>query len=424
MHTYSKGSIIWFLAGLFFLYEFFIRAFMGSVAAPLQSALSLSPVEFSMIASAFYFAYSPMQIPVGLLMDRFGSRVLLSSGALLCAIGTIIFSYTHHFESAWFARFIMGMGSAVGFVSLLTVAVNWFPQRFFGFFAGMTQILGMLGPILSGTPLALWMAATHNDWRSILFDVAMIGIVLTVLLALIVRDRPANKEASYMKQRSQYTLWQRLKLLIKIKAVYKIALYAFFIYGSIPLLGESWGTPYLQSRGFSLTEATSMIAFLWLGMGIGSPIIGFISDILARRKLMLYCCGFLGLIATALFILLKTHNLAPYMFLLFLIGCSAGGQTLSFAILAESVPDAMKATAMGFNNMAVTLGCIFSQSVAGLILNHFWNHTSNESLLLLPLVGYQSALAFAVALFVAAIIICFFLKETHAKSFAEPRIDL
>src|SRR4051812_15982795 len=99
MTNYSKGSIIWLLAGLFFLYEFFIRAFMGSVASPLQTALMLSPAQFSMIASAYYFAYSPMQIPVGLLMDRFGARALLSVGALLCAIGTLIFSYTHHFES-------------------------------------------------------------------------------------------------------------------------------------------------------------------------------------------------------------------------------------------------------------------------------------------------------------------------------------
>jgi MFS family permease len=418
MHTYSKGAIIWFLAGLFFLYEFFIRAFMGSVAEPLQASLLLSPAQFSMIASAYYFAYSPMQIPVGLLMDRFGSRVLLSCGAFLCAIGTIIFSFTHHFETAWLARFLMGVGSSVGFVSLLTVAINWFPQRFFGFFAGMTQILGMLGPILSGAPLAFWLAATHNDWRSILFDVALIGLVLTVLLALIVRNRPAQREAMFIKQQAQLSLWQRLKLLIKIKAVRKIALYAFFIYGPIPLLGETWGTPYLQSRGFSLTEATSMIAFLWLGLGFGSPLVGFISDIITRRKLMLCLCGFLGVAVTLLFIFLNSHALIPYMLLLFLIGVAAGGQTLSFAILAESVPDAMKATAMGFNNMAVMLGGIFSQSIAGLILNHFWSG-GNESLLMLPLRGYQWCLTLVLGFFVLAVLMSLFLKETYAKSFIE-----
>jgi MFS family permease len=418
MNTYSKGAFIWLLAGLFFLYEFFIRAFMGSVAAPLQTALMLSPVQFSMIASAYYFAYSPMQIPVGLLMDRFGSRVLLSCGALFCAVGTLIFSHTHTFEHAWLARFLMGMGSSVGFISLLTLAVNWFPQRFFGFFAGMTQILGMLGPILSGAPLALWLVATNNDWRHILFDVALIGLCLTVLLALIVRNRPGEAEAAFVKKRSTLTLWQRLKLLMQIKAVRKIALYAFFIYGPIPLLGETWGTPYLQSRGFSLTEATSIIAFLWLGLGFGSPIVGLISDVLARRKLMLSLCGLLGLVITVLFILLNSHSVLPYMLLLFFIGVAAGGQTLSFAILAESVPDNMKATAMGFNNMAVMLGGIFSQTIAGLILNHFWQG-HDTSVIMLPLAGYQWCLSLVLGFFALSFIMSLLLQETHAKSYVQ-----
>jgi MFS family permease len=413
MNHYSKGSIIWLLAGLFFLYEFFIRAFMGSIAEPLQSALLLSPAQFSLIASAYYFAYSPMQIPVGLLMDRYGTRVLLSCGALFCALGILLFSQTHHFASAWLARFLMGIGSSVGFVSLLTVAVNWFPQRFFGFFAGMTQILGMLGPILSGAPLAFWLAATHNDWRAILFDVGLLGLILTVLLALIVRNRPDDKNITAANP-TLLSLGQRLKLLLKIKAVYKIALYAFFIYGPIPLLGETWGTPYLQSRGFSLTAATSMIAFLWLGLGFGSPLVGFISDIGARRKLVLSLCSLLGVVAILFFIFLKSHYLFPYMLLLFLVGVAAGGQTLSFAILAESVPAHMKATAMGFNNMAVMLGGIFSQSIAGLILNHFWQG-HHELVTMLPLFGYQCCLFLVVAFFASACFMSLFLQETYAR---------
>lgn len=418
MNLYLKGSIIWLLAGLFFLYEFFIRAFMGSVAEPLQASLMLSPAQFSMIASAYYFAYSPMQIPVGLLMDRFGARVLLSCGGLLCALGALLFSHAHSFEAAWLSRFLMGMGSSVGFISLLTVAINWLPKRFFGSFAGMAEVLGMIGPILSGAPLAFWLISTNNNWREILFDVAIIGIVLTIFLALIVRNRPAHAEAAFIKKRDSLSLWQRLKLLVKIKEVRIIALYAFFIYGGIPLLGETWGTPYLQSRGFSLTEATSMIAFLWLGMGFGSPVVGLVSDVLRRRKLVLALCALLGLGVTVLFTLLSSHSLIPYMVLLFFIGVAAGGQTLSFAILAESVPVAMQGTAMGFNNMAVMLGGLLSQSIAGLILNHFWKG-SGESVIMLPLRGYQWCFGLVLVFFVGALLMCVFLRETHAQPSVE-----
>lgn len=412
--TYGLGLIIWFLAGCFFLYEFFIRAFMGSVADPLQAALSLSPQAFGLIASAYYFAYSPMQIPVGILMDRFGARILLTCGALFCAIGTLFFSQAHTFHEAWGTRFLMGLGSSVGFLSLLTVSLNWFPRRFFGFFAGMAEILGMIGPILSGAPLAYWLLATHNDWRLILEYVGVIGIILTVLLAFIVRNKPQNVIQT-IEAKSNLTLMQKLKMLVKIKGARRVALYALFIYAAIPLIGESWGGPYLQARGFSLTEATTMIASLWLGMGLGSPIVGLISDILRRRKIVLACCALLGAVVTLIFATLNTQSVSIITALLFLIGVAAGGQTLSFASMAECVPDNVKGTAMGFNNFAVMLGGMFSQMLGGAILNHFWSG-GVENITALPIQGYQIALFMGGVFFIIAFGVCFLLKETFAQN--------
>ncbi len=412
-NTYLLGSFIWFLAGLFFLYEFFIRAFMGSVADPLQASLNLTPAAFGLIASAYYMAYSPMQIPVGILMDRFGARVLLSCGALLCAVGTLLFAQAHSFHEAWGARFLMGLGSSVGFISLLTVSLNWFPRRFFGFFAGMAEILGMIGPILSGAPLAYCLIATNNNWRMILEYVGVIGIFLTLLLVFIVRNQPKNVIHTVETQ-SKLSLMQKLKLLAKIKSARRVALYAFFIYAAIPLIGESWGTPYLQARGFSLTEATGIIASLWLGMGLGSPAVGLISDILRRRTLILGLCGALGIITSFLFATTHTHSVVYLTALLFLIGVAAGGQTLSFAAMAESVPNSVKGTAMGFNNFAVMLGGMLSQILAGSILNHFWNGLS-QNITALPIYGYQIALLLGTLCFALSLLMCFFLKETFSS---------
>lgn len=417
MKTYLLGLIIWFLAGCFFLYEFFIRAFMGSVADPLQASLALSPQAFGLIASAYYMAYSPMQIPVGILMDRFGARILLTCGALLCAIGTLFFSQAHTFHEAWGARFLMGLGSSVAFLSLLIVSLNWFPRRFFGFFAGMAEILGMIGPILSGAPLAYWLLATGNNWRLILEYVGFIGIVLTVLLAFIVRNKPKNVVQT-VEAKSNLSLWQKLKMLVKFKGARRVALYAFFIYAAIPLIGESWGAPYLQARGFSLTEATTIIASLWLGMGLGSPVVGLISDMLRRRKMILGLCALLGAVMTLLIAVTNAHSAAFFSIVLFLIGVAAGGQTLCFASMAESVPESVKGTAMGFNNFAVMLGGMFSQMLGGAILNHFWSG-GVENITALPVHGYQIALFMGCLFFLVAFIVCFLLKETFGQNNAQ-----
>ncbi len=408
--TYLLGIMIWFLAGLFFLYEFFIRAFMGSVADPLQTALNLTPEAFGLIAAAYYLAYSPMQIPVGILMDRFGARILLSCGALFCALGALLFSQAHSFHEAWGGRFLMGLGSSVGFISLLTVALNWFPRRFFGFFAGMAEILGMIGPILSGAPLAYWLLMTNNNWRLIMEYVGVIGIFLTILIIFIVRNQPKYKIQT-IETHSNLSLMQKLKLLAKTKGARRVAIYAFLIYAAIPLIGESWGTPYLQAHGFTLTQATAMIASLWLGMGIGSPLVGIISDIIRKRKIILILCALLGIASSFLFATIESQNITLFTILLFLVGCAAGGQTLSFAAMAESVPDAIKGTAMGFNNFAVMLGGMLSQMIAGQILNRFW-HGGNQNITNISIHGYQIALLLGTGCFVLAFLISLLLKET------------
>lgn len=412
--TYLIGSVIWLLAGCFFLYEFFIRAFMGSVADPLQASLSLSPAAFGLVASAYYMAYSPMQIPVGILMDRFGARILLTCGALFCAIGTLIFSQAHTFHEAWTSRFLMGLGSSVGFISVLTVSFNWFPRRFSGFFTGMTQVLGTIGPILSGAPLAYWLLATNNNWRLILEYVGTIGILLTILLAFIVRNSPKDQSNTPFEAPSNKTLLQKLKVLAKIKEARRVALYAFCIYGAVPLIGESFGTPFLQARGFSLTEATGMIASLWLGLGLGSPIVGLLSDAIRRRKMILSLTALLGVVASFLFVFTTSPSMTYFSVLLFLIGLATGGQTLSFAVMVENVPHYVKGTAMGFNNFAVMLGGMLSQLVAGFILNSFWTGGS-ENITALPIHAYQTALVLAAVFFALAFLVCFLLKETYAR---------
>lgn len=408
--NYPLGALIWLLAGCFFLYEFFIRAFMGSIAMPYQMDLMLSPAQFSLIASAYYIAYSPMQIPVGLLMDRFGTRLLISLGALFCSLGTILFSYATHFNSAWLARFLMGLGSSVGFISLLTISLNWLPTRLFGFFSGMTQTLGAIGPILSGAPLAYWMLASHNNWSLILRNVGLAGLVLTLILACFIRNQPRGRS---FKKENHLPLLNALKYLLGQASVRRIAIYALCIYAAVPLIGEIWGIPYLQARGFSLTQASTMIASLWLGMAIGNPIVGLISDALARRKIILALSAFLGIVSSGCFIFVTSLHPLFYSSLLFLIGVAASGQTLSFAIMAESVPTNMKSTAMGLNNCSVMLGGILSQSLAGFILNHFWQGPSGQAL---SITAYQMALFCSFLFFSLAALFCFRLKETYARS--------
>ncbi|WP_235206122.1 MFS transporter [Coxiella burnetii] len=169
------GLIIWLIAALFFLYEFFLRTFIGTVAHQIIPDLHLTPESFALIGSAYYIAYAIMQIPVGVLADKFGVKLIMIFAVLVCAVATWLFAQSTGFGFAFFSRFLMGFGSSFAFICLLVIAVTWFPRRYFGFFAGTSQFIGTMGPLLAGGPLVFF-----SQRRT------AIGVLCSVLLRLSV----------------------------------------------------------------------------------------------------------------------------------------------------------------------------------------------------------------------------------------------
>ena len=125
----ARSWLIWSLAVLFLFYEFFIRVFPTAMVAELMSAFKVNAGRLGLLSSFYFYSYAPMQIPVGLLMDRFGARKLLTFASLICAIGAFAFSFSFDFSIAAVGRFLMGVGSAFGFVGMVYVCSHFFPQK-------------------------------------------------------------------------------------------------------------------------------------------------------------------------------------------------------------------------------------------------------------------------------------------------------
>jgi MFS family permease len=192
------GIFIWLIAAIFFLYEFFLRTFVGSIAHQLIHDLHLNIEQFTLIGSAYYLAYGLMQIPVGILADKFGVKKVMIFSTLTCALSTFLFAHSHSFVEAVLGRFFMGFGSSFAFICLLVIVSNWFPKRFFGFFAGISQFIGTMGPALAGGPLVSWLVDTHTNWRLALSSIGAFGIVLAVLTLLFVKSKPRGGKDTFL----------------------------------------------------------------------------------------------------------------------------------------------------------------------------------------------------------------------------------
>lgn len=351
----ALGLFIWSLTALFFLYEFFLRTFVGSLAHQVIPDLGLSAERFAMIGSAYYLTQGIMQVPVGLLTDKFGVKVILVFACLVCAAATFLFASSTGFTSAFISRALMGFGSSFAFVCLLVVAGTWFPRRFFGFFVGLSQFIGTMGPLLAAGPLIAFMTQAELSWRDALHVVAVVGIVLAVLMLLFVKNKGRDPQDKHIVLKQTPELSSRLSQLFSNKQAWCVAAYSATIYASMALLGAIWGTEYLQVRGLSQAEAANIISISWLGYAAACPILGVFSDIAKRRKPILIFCALLALVATSGIIFLPETHFWLFGLLFFSLGIAAAGQSLGFATISEHVSPESRASALGLNNGAIML---------------------------------------------------------------------
>ncbi len=164
------------LAALFYVYDYFIQVSPAVITNELMAAFHIGASGLSVLSACFFYAYASMQIPAGILLDRFGARRLLSSAILISGFGVTLFGMTEHFALAGFARFCIGFGSAFAFISTLFLASHWFKHQYFALIAGLVQFAGCLGSVMGEAPLAHVIDA--HGWRHTMIVTGLMTSVL------------------------------------------------------------------------------------------------------------------------------------------------------------------------------------------------------------------------------------------------------
>jgi MFS family permease len=362
------GIFVWFLGILFFFYEFFLRIVLGTIADEFMRDLQLTIREFSLVTAAYYLIYGLMQLPVGILTEKMGTRIILSSACFICTVGVWIMSAAQGFYSALLSRVLIGFGSSFAFVALLIISLNWFPRKYFGVMCGLSLFLGAIGPLLAGAPLAHLYEWMGGNWQLILYWIGMFGFVLTVFLALFMRNPGAGSQDRIIFIKPQEPLRQSLTELVKNPQAWYVILCTSTLYCPMALLAAYFGTTYLQEEGFEKTTASLIVSMIWIGFAFGSPIIGKLSDHFKRRIPFLYICSLIGLIASASILYLPIDHFWVLTTLFILLGFASSAQGVAFAVMVEHTPQKLHSAALGLNNSGVMLcGAIFP-TIAGVII--------------------------------------------------------
>jgi MFS family permease len=363
----GKAWIFWVMSGVFYLYEMILRASPGVMANDLRADFGLSPQELGFLSSMYYWAYTPLQIPCGLILDKIGSRKLITGSCVLCAISAGIFGWTESLWVAHIARFLMGAGSACAFISALALSSGWFPASYFGVMAGLTNLLGCFGGIFAGEPLALLSARV--GWRQAMMHLSWIGLVLSILTWLCIRD----PEVAETSPESPNHLWSRLKRVIHRPQIWLTGIVGGLLYLPISAFAELWAIPFLQSS-CSIDEKTASFATmsLYLMSGIGGPVLAALAT---RWRSYTKILKMVAIVECALFAAMAMAHLLPYGMIIgvaSLIGLILGGQVLVFSVVKGQCKADELGSAYAFVN-ALVMGCgLIFQPLLGKILQAWW----------------------------------------------------
>jgi len=401
--------VIFFVLALIYILVYFYRVSLAVVARDISRDLRLSPAQLGSLSSVLFYVYAAAQIPLGPMIDRLGSRVVISGCGVLTAAGGILFSQAGSMGEAMAARVLLGLGTSSVLMATFTIFSHWFTKQEFGRVSGFMVAVGNLGNLGGTAPLAL--AVTLVGWRSSFLAVGVLQAVVTVLVFCVARDRPpaghtADGEAAASAPMGMLDAW---KVILGNRDFWLLAAVAFAWYGNYLAVQALWGGPYLMEVLKYSREATGQLLMCTsLGFISGSMVI----DSVARKLLHSYKRTLLA--GQAVLLLLMTSFLGPAEFmppwvlavLFFVLGLAVSSGVMIYPIVRSMFPVRIVGTALTSLNFFVLMGAASVQQIMGEILGSFEKLTPGA-----PAQAFHAAFQCPVAALALAVALFFFAKD-------------
>jgi MFS family permease len=397
----------WMTGATFFFYAWVLRVAPSVMVEELMRDFAVGAAVLGHLSAAYFYGYAGMQIPVGVLLDRFGPRRLMSAAALVCAGGCVLLATSNSLAMATAGRFLIGASASFSLVGAMAVAGHWFDTRRFALLSGLAMAMGMAGGVFGQAPLRLAVEAT--DWRTTTLALAAGGIAIGLAAWATVRDRRRGSGGVG-------SALSGLGIVLRHRQTWLIALAGLGT--SAPLLAFAglWGVPFLETAyGLSRTQAAALTSIIFVGWGVGAPLIGWVSDMIGRRRPPLIAGLALQTVALSVLVYVPGLSLTALATLCFLVGFLGSAQIACFALVRENHPAALSGTGIGFvNGMITGAGALF-QPLVGLLLDMAWAGEIAQGARVYDTGAYQLAMTSLIACCIGGLLCLLAVRETYCK---------
>jgi sugar phosphate permease len=355
-----------------YVLSFFHRMAPATIASDLQQAFHTSAAALGGLAATYFYVYTVMQVPTGILVDTLGPRRILTIGGVVAGVGSLIFGLADTLAQASLGRLLAGLGVSVTFIAMLKLNAAWFHDRHFGTSVGLAILLGNIGALASAAPLAAILQ--YTSWRMVFATVGGLSLALAALTWFLVRNHPGEMGLPSMRELDGEPAhpphaghWLGgLAAVLQNRETWPGFWLNLGIAGSFFAFAGLWAVPFLsQVYGLARPAATQHTSLLLLGFAIGALSVGALSDRVGRRRPVLIATGLLYLLCW-LPVIFGLHLPQGISHLLFLVmGLGAASFTLSWACVKEVNPHALSGMATSVVNTGAFLGAGILQPLVG-----------------------------------------------------------
>jgi predicted MFS family arabinose efflux permease len=400
-----------------YVLSFFQRFAPAGIAQDLAAAFQTSAASLGVLAATYFYVYTIMQIPTGILVDTLGPRRILLLGGMVAGGGSLLFGMADSLDAALIGRTLVGLGVSVTFIAMLKIIAVWYEEHRFATVVGMAMLVGNLGSVLAGAPLSALAQAT--GWRGVFVGVGVVSLALGLMAWIWVRDRPQAEGAAVLPTPTfdRTAILTGLLRVVKNRATWPTVFVNMGLSGSFFAFGGLWATPFLiQGMGMSRATATAHLSLYFAGFAIGCLLIGTLSDRLRRRKpVILVSSHIYGAIWLVWLSGMALPLFATYT-LFALMGLMTASFTLSWACAKEVNPPALSGMSTSVTNMGGFLMGALLQPAVGWIMDQRWTGAMADGVRLYAPEDYRwGLLLIAVAAWCGAAA-AWKVKETHCRN--------
>ncbi|MGE0769036.1 MAG: MFS transporter [Hyphomicrobiaceae bacterium] len=397
----------WVTGALFFFYAWVLRVSPSVMVEELMRDFSVGATSVGSLSAFYFYGYAGMQIPVGLMIDRFGPRRLLTISALVCGASCLLAAWSPTFAGVSVGRFLIGASAAFSLVGALAVGGQWFAPTRFALLGGLAMAAGMAGGVLGQAPVRLLVEA--HGWRPTVAAMSLGGVLLAVMALAFVRDKTRGSGGFGH-------VLSGLAEVLRNPQTWLIAIAGLGVNGTLLGFGGLWGVPFMgAAHGLEPASAAFVTSLLIAGWGCGAPLFGWLSGYMGRRRAP-FLMGYAICMPSFLLLVygppMPTELVAA---LTFLTGFGGSAQLMCFASVREVNSPALAGTAIGVVNALVTgTGAVY-QPLIGSILDHVWSGKVVEGARIYAADDYRAGFSVLVAGLLIGLVCAIATRETRCR---------